>query len=126
MIGATLLCWPRRRSAATPAALANSPPSLDATGKTTGKLNYKTFIVFVALREVQPSVVGTEANPCFAEATAPFAAMLLTPPDKVEREDGKKVDMGPKISTWDEIKASYKLLITKRVSSSRTSFPLGS
>lgn len=44
--------------------------------------------------------------------------MLLTPPDKVEREDGKKVDMGPKISTWDEIKASAKLLVTKRVSSS--------
>ncbi|ORY92770.1 major facilitator superfamily domain-containing protein [Leucosporidium creatinivorum] len=71
--------------------------AFNATGKTTGKLNYKTFIVFVAL-----------------QATAPFAAMLLTPPEKVEREDGKKVNMGPKISTWDEIKASSRLLITKR------------
>lgn len=66
------------------------------SGKTTGKLDWRTFIVFVAL-----------------QCLAPFAALLLSPADKVIRADGQKVKTAKRIKTIDEFKEILKILIRK-------------
>ncbi|KAJ5330182.1 hypothetical protein N7452_010572 [Penicillium brevicompactum] len=68
----------------------------DFSGKTTGKLDWRTFIVFVAL-----------------QCLAPFAALLLSPADKVIRADGQKVKTAKRIKTIDEFKEILKILIRK-------------
>ncbi|KAK1498930.1 hypothetical protein CCUS01_02550 [Colletotrichum cuscutae] len=70
--------------------------AFNATGKTTGKLDYRTYIVFVAL-----------------QCLGPFVAMLLSPPDKVQRQDGRKVAKAERIPTVLELKAVAKILIRK-------------
>ncbi|TVY91998.1 UNC93-like protein [Lachnellula willkommii] len=72
--------------------------ALNYDNKKTGKLNYKTYIVFISL-----------------QCLGPFVAMLLSPPHKVQRKDRTKVDLGEKISDKDELKALGKLIISKDI-----------
>jgi hypothetical protein len=44
------------------------------------------------------------------ECLAPFVALLLSPPHKVQREDGQTVKTAEKIHTVAEIKAVIKIL----------------
>ncbi|TQN66385.1 UNC93-like protein, partial [Colletotrichum shisoi] len=62
--------------------------AFNSTGKTTGKLDYRTYIVFVALK-----------------CLGPFVAMLLSSAEKVQRQDGKKVAKAERIPTVAELKA---------------------
>ncbi|KAF8912286.1 hypothetical protein CPB85DRAFT_1302311, partial [Mucidula mucida] len=71
---------------------------LNYSGKTTGKLNWKTYIVFVALQCLGPAI-----------------ALLLSPPDKVQRSDGIKVVLQKKRGDKEELIALLKLSITRRV-----------
>ncbi|KAF8912269.1 hypothetical protein CPB85DRAFT_1434539 [Mucidula mucida] len=71
---------------------------LNYSGKTTGKLNWKTYIVFVALQCLGPAI-----------------ALLLSPPDKVQRSDGIKVVLQKKRGDKEELITLLKLSITRRV-----------
>ncbi|KAF9019647.1 hypothetical protein BDZ89DRAFT_1139200 [Hymenopellis radicata] len=71
---------------------------LNYSGKTTGKLNWKTYIVFVALQCLGPAI-----------------ALLLSPPDKIQRSDGTKVVLQKKLGNKEELIALLKLSITRRV-----------
>ncbi|KAL2837096.1 major facilitator superfamily domain-containing protein [Aspergillus pseudodeflectus] len=66
------------------------------SGKTTGKLDWRTYLVFVAL-----------------QCLAPFVGYLLSPPDKVARSDGQKVKTAEKVRTIQELKEVLKILIRK-------------
>ncbi|KAL0938550.1 DUF895 domain membrane protein [Colletotrichum truncatum] len=70
--------------------------AFNSTGKTTGKLDWRTYVVFVAL-----------------QCLGPFVAMLLSPPEKVQRQDGRRVAKAEKIPTIAELKAVSKILIRK-------------
>ncbi|KAF3799700.1 UNC93-like protein [Colletotrichum gloeosporioides] len=70
--------------------------AFNSTGKTTGKLDWRTYVVFVAL-----------------QCLGPFVAMLLSPPEKVQRQDGRKVSKAEQIPTTAELKAVAKILIRK-------------
>lgn len=65
-------------------------------GKSTGKLNWRTYIVFVVL-----------------QCLGPFVALLISPPAKVQRKDGSKVQIPERISDVEELKAFAKL-VTRR------------
>ncbi|KAL4885145.1 major facilitator superfamily domain-containing protein [Aspergillus karnatakaensis] len=71
-------------------------PHIDYSGKSTGKLDWRTYIVFVAL-----------------QCMAPLAALLLSPPEKVQRADGQKVKTAERVSTLCELKEIGKILIRK-------------
>lgn len=47
------------------------------------------------------------------ECIAPFVALLLSPPDKVQRGDGQPVKSAEKIHTIDEVKDVIKILSRK-------------
>ncbi|KAF4464221.1 duf895 domain membrane protein [Fusarium albosuccineum] len=66
------------------------------SGKSTGKLDRRTYIVFVAL-----------------QCITPFVALLLSPPNKVQRGDGQAVKTAEKIHTLAEIKEVLKILVRK-------------
>ncbi|KAL3440268.1 major facilitator superfamily domain-containing protein [Aspergillus insuetus] len=66
------------------------------SGKSTGKLDWRTYLVFVAL-----------------QCLAPFVGFLLSPPDKVARSDGHKVKTAEKVRTVQELKEVLKILIRK-------------
>ncbi|KAJ5988430.1 hypothetical protein N7481_003640 [Penicillium waksmanii] len=68
----------------------------DYSGKSTEKLDWRTFIVFVAL-----------------QCAAPFVALLLSLPEKVQRADGKRVKTAERISTVQEVKEVLKVLTRK-------------
>ncbi|KAF1998132.1 MFS general substrate transporter [Amniculicola lignicola CBS 123094] len=68
------------------------------SGKTLGKLNWKTYIVFVVLQ-------------CFG----PAVAMLLSPPDKVQRHNGTKVKRLPQIPAMQELKETLKIFQRKEM-----------
>ncbi|KAI8312627.1 hypothetical protein K4K59_005737 [Colletotrichum sp. SAR11_240] len=70
--------------------------AFNSTGKTTGKLDWRTYVVFVAL-----------------QCLGPFVAMLLSTPEKVQRQDGRKVCKAEKIPTTAELKAVAKILVRK-------------
>ncbi|CRG83304.1 Anoctamin-3 [Talaromyces islandicus] len=63
------------------------------SGKKTGSLDWRTYIVFVAL-----------------QCIAPFVALLLSIPVKVQRRDGQLVKSAKKIRTIEEIKEIIKIL----------------
>ncbi len=52
------------------------------------------------------------------ECLGPAIALLLSPPDKVQRSDGTKVVLQKKLGNKEEFVALLKLSITRRVSSS--------
>ncbi|KAF9872472.1 cytochrome c oxidase subunit 1 [Colletotrichum karsti] len=68
--------------------------AFNSTGKTTGKLDWRTYVVFVAL-----------------QCLGPFVALLLSPPEKVQRQDGKPVAKAERIPTVNELKAVAKILV---------------
>lgn len=70
---------------------------LNADRDQAGKVSYTVFLVFIAL-----------------QATGPFVAFLLNRPNKVERKDGKKVELTILQNPWFEIKETTRLFFTKR------------
>lgn len=62
-----------------------------------GKVTYTVYLVFIALQCIGP-VVG----------------WFLNSPDKVQRKDGKKVQLAILENPWFEVKAMTKLFFTKR------------
>ncbi|OJT06505.1 hypothetical protein TRAPUB_2664 [Trametes pubescens] len=61
-----------------------------------GKVSYTVYIVFIVLQSL-----------------APFAGLLLTPPKKVERSDGRAVKLEIQGSTKSELLATVKLFCTR-------------
>ena len=70
---------------------------LNADRDEAGKISYTVFLVFIAL-----------------QATGPFVGLLLNRPSKVERKDGKKVELSILQNPWLEIKETTRLFFTKR------------
>ncbi|UPX16442.1 uncharacterized protein EKO05_0006841 [Ascochyta rabiei] len=68
------------------------------SGKKLGKLDWKTYIVFVVL-----------------QCLAPAVAMLLSNPEKVQRKNGTKVKLMPKIPAKVEFAETLKLLLRKEM-----------
>ena len=64
----------------------------------TGGLTPNTYLVFVALM-----------------AVAPFVALLVSKPEKVERTDGSKVPEFPHGSIWEEFVETLKTLKDPKV-----------
>ncbi|KIP03687.1 hypothetical protein PHLGIDRAFT_121349 [Phlebiopsis gigantea 11061_1 CR5-6] len=62
-----------------------------------GKVSYTVYIIFIVL-----------------QALGPFAALLLTPPGKVQRADGVPVKLYVNTGPKYELKATAKLFLTKR------------
>ena len=62
-----------------------------------GKVSYTVYLIFIAL-----------------QCTGPFIAFFLTPPEKVERTDGKKVELQILNNPWYEIKATTKTFFNKK------------
>lgn len=56
-----------------------------------GSVSYKVYLIFIGL-----------------QAAAPFVAWLLTPPSKVERSDGKTVDLAIVAHPWQEFKSTAR------------------
>lgn len=70
----------------------------DAESKVKGKVDYSTYLVFIALQCVATPV-----------------ALLLSPPEKVQRADGSKVIMEASTSFKEELKALWKSSKDKQV-----------
>jgi MFS family permease len=62
-----------------------------------GKVSYTVFLVFIGL-----------------QASGPFVALLLNKPEKVQRKDGKKVDLSITQHPWHEIKTTTSLFFSKK------------
>lgn len=71
---------------------------LNATNGEAGKVSYTVYIVFIAL-----------------QCVAPLAGLLLTPPRKVERTDGRAVKLEIQGSNKKELIATAKLFCTREV-----------
>ena len=56
-----------------------------------GSVSYTVFLVFIAM-----------------QACGPIVALFLSPPDKVQRKDGKKVQLNIAENPWYEIKATVR------------------
>ena len=69
---------------------------LNADRNEAGKVSYTVFLVFIALQCVGPVV-----------------ALFLTPPEKVQRTDGKRVNLSITHDPWFEIKKTTKLFFSK-------------
>ncbi|KAI8300829.1 hypothetical protein K4K59_001308 [Colletotrichum sp. SAR11_240] len=65
-------------------------------GKRTGKLDWRTYIVFVVL-----------------QCLGPLVALLLSPPDKVVRRNGTRVQIVERISDSAELKELGRLMLRK-------------
>ncbi|KAH7323131.1 major facilitator superfamily domain-containing protein [Stachybotrys elegans] len=70
---------------------------LNADRNEAGQVSYTVFLVFIAL-----------------QAAAPFTALLLNSPDKVERQDGKKVNLHISNNPWFEIKKTTQLFLSPK------------
>jgi MFS family permease len=70
---------------------------LNAERKEAGKVTYTVYLIFIAL-----------------QCAGPFVGFLLNPPSKVQRKDGKKVELAILNNPWLEIRAMTKLFFTKR------------
>lgn len=70
---------------------------LNADRNQAGKVSYTVFLVFIGL-----------------QAVGPFVALLLNKPEKVERRDGKKVDLTITQNPWAEIGATTRLFFSKK------------
>ena len=70
---------------------------LNADRDQAGSVSYTVYLIFIALQCIGP-VVG----------------LFLNKPNKVQRKDGKKVDLAILDNPWFEIKATTKLFFTKR------------
>ncbi|KAH6975168.1 major facilitator superfamily domain-containing protein [Ilyonectria sp. MPI-CAGE-AT-0026] len=72
--------------------------AFNAKGKRTGKLDWRTYIVFVVL-----------------QCLGPAFSFLLSPPEKVRRRNGTRVHLSERISDFAELKALGKLTIRKEI-----------
>ncbi|BGP45069.1 hypothetical protein JCM10450v2_000886 [Rhodotorula kratochvilovae] len=72
--------------------------AFNAKGKRTGKLDWRSYIVFVVLQCLGPAI-----------------GAFLTQPEKVERTDGTKVQVSRQLSDKEELKALAKLSFDRRV-----------
>jgi len=70
---------------------------LNADRDQAGKVSYTVFLVFISL-----------------QSTGPFVGFLLNKPEKVQRKDGKKVELKILENPWFEIKETTRLFFTKR------------
>ncbi|GKT40268.1 UNC93-like protein [Colletotrichum spaethianum] len=70
---------------------------LNADNDQAGKVSYTVFIVFIAI-----------------QAAGPFVGLFLNKPEKVERQDGRKVSLAILENPWYEIKATTKNLFTPK------------
>lgn len=70
---------------------------LNADRDQAGQVSYTVFLVFIAI-----------------QATGPFMALLLNPPDKVQRKDGEKVSLKIVENPWFEIKATALTFLDRR------------
>lgn len=70
---------------------------LNASRNEAGKVSHTVYLIFIAL-----------------QCLAPVVALFLTPPEKVQRQDGKKVELAIFNNPWFEIKATVKLFFTKK------------
>ena len=70
---------------------------LNADRDQAGKVSYTVFLVFIAM-----------------QAAGPFVALFLNSPEKVQRKDGRKVDLSIVNNPWFEIKETTKLLYSKK------------
>jgi MFS family permease len=62
-----------------------------------GKVSYTVFLIFIAL-----------------QAASPFVALLLNKPEKVQRKDGKKVQLTILEHPWVDIRKMTALFFSKR------------
>ncbi|KAI0369052.1 MFS general substrate transporter [Pilatotrama ljubarskyi] len=69
---------------------------LNAKSGEAGKVSYTVYIVFIVL-----------------QCLAPLAGLLLTPPKKVQRTDGRPVKLTIQNSTWGELVATAKLFASR-------------
>ncbi|KAH7368707.1 major facilitator superfamily domain-containing protein [Plectosphaerella cucumerina] len=72
--------------------------AFNAKGSRTGKLDWRTYIVFVVLQCLGPAL-----------------AFLLSPPEKVRRRNGTRVAKIERISDLEELKALGRLMIRKEL-----------
>lgn len=70
---------------------------LNSKNSEAGQVTYTVFLIFIAI-----------------QACGPFVAAFLTPPDKVEREDGKKVVLAIDDNPWYEIKKMTSSFFTPK------------
>ncbi|KAF2105628.1 major facilitator superfamily domain-containing protein [Lophiotrema nucula] len=70
---------------------------LNADRNEAGKVSYTVYLVFIAL-----------------QAAGPFVGLLLNRPSKVQRKDGRKVELKILENPWFEIKETGRLFLTKR------------
>ncbi|OAF99392.1 uncharacterized protein CC84DRAFT_1232841 [Paraphaeosphaeria sporulosa] len=69
---------------------------INADRNEAGKVSYTVYLVFIAL-----------------QAAGPFVALLLNRPSKVQRKDGKKVELAILKDPWFEIKETTREFFTK-------------
>ncbi|KPM39226.1 hypothetical protein AK830_g7353 [Neonectria ditissima] len=67
---------------------------LNADRNEAGKVSYKVYLIFIAL-----------------QCLGPFAALLLNRPSKVQRSDGKPVDLSIFDNPWQEFKATTRTFL---------------
>ncbi|UPX19958.1 uncharacterized protein EKO05_0010207 [Ascochyta rabiei] len=70
---------------------------LNADRDQAGSVSYTVYLIFIAL-----------------QCIGPFVGLFLNKPSRVQRKDGKKVDLTILNNPWFEIKATTKLFFTKR------------
>jgi len=70
---------------------------LNAHDNQAGKVSYTVYLIFIAL-----------------QCTGPFVALLLNKPEKVERTDGKKVQLSILNNPWYEIRKTQQLFFTPK------------
>lgn len=70
---------------------------LNADRNGAGQVSYTVFLVFIAI-----------------QSAGPLIAFLLSPPAKVQRKDGKRVQLAITQNWWVEIKTTAKLFFTPK------------
>lgn len=70
---------------------------LNANANEPGKVSYTVFLIFIAL-----------------QASGPFIALFLNQPSKVQRKDGRAVDLSIVEHPWFEIRQTTKLFLSKK------------
>ena len=69
---------------------------LNADRNESGKVSYKVYLIFIALQSL-----------------GPFVALLLNRPSKVQRSDGKPVDLSILDRPWQEFKSTTRTFLRK-------------